>query len=212
MQPQEPVLLTGEIFMPVRNYSGDSWYSGNWVTGTVETIHGVVYPEQQLRYNMLLDELFWQSPGARQHVMLDKNTIQSFTMKMDGEVVHEFQRIFLPDPVTGSIQGKYVRVLFDEGDGVALYGMYHKRFSSRSERINMGGRVTHVRILTSQTAWYLQLPDEEIRSVRPRNRAFINSFPDKRDELRQLLRSNNIRVRDEVTLIQAAKLINELHQ
>ena len=209
---KDVVLLTGEIFTPTVNYSGNAWYSSGWVNGTVETINGVVYTGQQLRYNMLLDQLFWLSPNANRRVMLDKNTIKSFMLEMEGEVMHSFRKIYLPDPVTGTLQGIFARILFDQEQGVTLLGVYHKRFSSRSERVNRGGRTAHVRILTDNTSYYMQINDEDnMISVRPRNRAFINAFPDNKDTIRQMLRDHNLRVRDEASMIQAIRLINEYY-
>lgn len=210
---KDVVLLTGEIFTPAVNYSGNAWYSSGWINGTVETINGVIYSGLQLQYNMLLDQLFWLSPNANRRVMLDKITIKSFKLEMEGGVIHRFQQIYLPDPVTGTLQGKFARVLFDQEQGVSLFGAYHKRFSSRSERVNRGGRTAHVRILTDNTSYYMQINDEDnMISVRPRNRSFINAFSGNKDSIRQILRDHNLRVRDEASLIQAVKLIDEFHR
>lgn len=204
-----PVLLSGEVYRPAKNYSGDSWYTPGWLIGSVETFNGEAYSGLQLRYNSFLDELFWITPGSNSHVMLDKNTIKGFSLVFRNGDTELFRQVFISDPVTGVPQGHYARVLFDD-NGVTLYGLFHQRLSSRSETIHAGAGSAHLRILTNSTSWFLSTPDGKLRPVRTRNRAFLNSFGSDRDAVRQVLRANNLRVRDQATLIHAARLISRM--
>ncbi|MFN3555814.1 MAG: hypothetical protein ACK4VN_07615 [Bacteroidales bacterium] len=207
-EPPREVLLAGEVYMPVFNYSGDPWYNDNWTEGSVQTMLGEEYQHQPLMYNMLLDEVFWLSPGLRQPVMLDRGQVKAFSLKDQQGVLTWFEQVYIPDPITGNRVGKYARVMH-RCDSFRLFALTHKQVSSRSERINRGGHIVHVRILRDSRRYFIERADGQRMWVGLRHRSFLNAFGDQKAEVRSLLREQNVRVRDERTLALAVRLLSE---
>ena len=201
------VLLPGEIYYPASGYSGQQYLFDEWLRGTILTVDGLLYEGQNLKYNMLLDEVFWLSPVAFHQIMLDKGMVEAFSLGNGIGEILRFKKIRLPDPVSGNPVQRFVQVLH-EGE-ISLYMLKNVRASSRSESVNRGGQVVRQVILRDYTRYYLEMPDGSLTSISARRRSLLNNFPEYKREIRTLLRDEKIIIRRKDDLVRAVKVIDK---
>ncbi len=207
MPPDEHVFnevyLPGEIFFPPQAYSGRQFLFDDWKKGDIITQSGKVYTNQLLKYNMLLDELFWLSPGVFNHIMLDRGFINKFTIDIDGGQPLTFQKIPVKNPITGADAMQFAQQLY-KGD-LELYVTHHKRISARSEVVRTGETVSHQRILQKTQSYYLKNTSGEIVQLRPSRRSFISSMGKDRERINELIMAKQLTIQNQQQLIQAVK-------
>jgi hypothetical protein len=70
--------LTGELFAPVSAVDPATWFNLEWLPGDIYLSTGEIVRNKLIRYNGLLDELFWKEPKSGNIIKLDsKHSVKS---------------------------------------------------------------------------------------------------------------------------------------
>lgn len=201
--------LSGAAFTFGIISEGSQYFLDEWLPGDVVLTSGAVVGAQLLRYNGYLDELIWLPSMARSPVQADRGLIRQFTLRLPAD----------RDPVV------FVNMAFHPGFQAQGAGVYAQQLHSGNimllahRRVVPDGKVTrrsgnkifHLPVLKAKPVYYFILPDGEIRSMEKiRPRLFEKLFPEMRDEIRESLRMNRIRMRSEKELIRIITSLDTL--
>lgn len=204
---QHVVMLTGEIYMPPSNLTANPYLTQDWVRGTISTNSGKCYANQLLKYNRLLDELFWLSPEKYQHIMLDKSKISSFSYVSASDTLI-FEIIHVPDAITGKTSSVFAQRIYE--GSVHVFAIRSARLSSRTETVNLRGRSVQQQILQNRNDYFVYLPEQNrYVSLRLHKRSLIALFPAQEKEMKVFLRKNRLNIKREDQLLRAFRMIDD---
>ncbi len=201
--------LSGEVYTPPVIHSGSQWFIGEWATGSVTLITGEKVSDVMLRYNGYLDELFWLTPVTFEQVRLDKKLIRQFEMEDPGSGE---KLIFKNLEVNNMLAPGSIEVfaqLLHRSD-ISLYVHRKIRETGATTSVMVGGTLVARRVLGPDYQYYLQNRSELPGAIQPTRRSLMRTFPEHRRQIRQALRQQNIRIRNEAQLIYAIEIINDL--
>ena len=200
--------LSGRLDLPPHRPIGNQHYpTEEWMTGDVLLETGITAKNNLLRYNGYLDELFWLHEGDYQQVLVDKKMVREFLLYPPGSAEPtRFRRIKVYSPVLIGKDEIFGELLF-EGD-ISVYS-YRRVIEKGRGDYRVGNRLYGGIIIEPGHLYIFILPDGTTKVTRKiRRRNIIDMFPENRTEIRDLLRENKIRPRDEKDLIKAAGIIN----
>lgn len=201
--------LVGEIVDP--SYVGipDQLLESRWLPGEIILSDGQVRAVEALHYNGFHDELVFISE-SEQLIKLEKMRIAGFIL--ENELMNEtlvFEKIKLPSDVTRNSTGVYAQVLYD-GE-LTLYA--YRKIDNAGREIVREDNIAYERVIYKPaTIYYLKLQGGELLAFNSiRRNTLQRLFPEQSDEIRRLMRSNNIQLRnDELELIRAIKVLETL--
>lgn len=201
--------LAGEITRPVEGLIGSQYYINEWLNGDVTLINGAVARDKKLRYNGLLDEVFWLHEESLQHIKLDRHLISEFCLTLpdsgDSLLFRRIETDALRLSRTGDI---FVQVLYD--DVISLYA--YRRIARRGDVVEKRGRA---RIMLTEIEpahiYFFILPDKKVVTLENISRRSVyRAFREKRNELGRYLRIKNMDTADDEFLIETAKILKEI--
>ncbi len=203
------VPLAGEVREPTGMYTGDKYFKNEWLKGDVMLENGIVAENVKLRYNGLIDEVFWLHEGSLQHIMLDRGLVSGFRM-----YVPEENEMLLFEKVERSLlrmQGSkelYVQVLYD--DIVTLYA-YRQVSRKRDVYVRRGHSRYIFTELEHDPVYFFVLPGDVIVRLDALNRRDVyRAFPEIRDELRSIFRQRRSFSGEEQLLTETADHLNSI--
>jgi len=203
--------LSGELYTPPVIHAGNPWFIGEWTSSRItlhtgETIHG-----EMLRYNGYLDELFWLTHETYHQVQLDKKLIKKFEL-LDPESRQwlRFEKFEVKNILTPGTVSLFVQQLHH--DNISLHVHRKVRETGAVTSVMVGGSLVSRRVIGPDYQYYLQRNDQVPEAIQPTRRSLLRAFPEHRQQIRQSLRRNNLRIRSEAQLIAAVEIINEIVQ
>lgn len=208
--PPAQVRLSGEVFSFTIHSDGSMYFNDDWVPGEVTLTTGESVEVEKLRYNGFLDQLIWLNPANFQQIQVDKQMVQSFTMKLpyyEEELFFEnitFKPWFEANPIN-----IYGHVLYN-GD---IKLLAHRRVTKKGEVLeNVGSALVARAELESSPVFYILMPDNQAHAVRRFNRRTLyRIFPERADKIRSEFRKEHLRIRNENDLIKAVQIIDRLN-
>jgi hypothetical protein len=70
--------LSGELFIPAEPLEVITYFNSDWLLGDIYLANGEIVRNKYIKYNKLLDELFWLEPASNKIIKLDKEGILQF--------------------------------------------------------------------------------------------------------------------------------------
>lgn len=209
MFPPAQARLSGEVFTFNLHADGSMYFFDAWTPGIVTLITGEVVEAEKLRYNGYLDQLIWLNPANFQLIQIDKQMVKSFTLELphlQEELYFEnitFKPWFEANPMNIFAQ------ILHQGE---IKLLAHRRVSIKGEEIeNLGSALVARAKLEPAPVFYVLMPDGQVHSIRQINRRAISRiFPEHAGQIREALRRNNNRLRNEQDLIEAIKITEKM--
>lgn len=207
---QDPVApLPGEITQPGGMFRGNPYLIDEWLDGEIILSNGSIVGNIKLKYDGYRDDVLWLHERNMQHIILDRSQLSGFTLTIPetGEKLQfkKIERAALGLPGMGDL---FVEVLFS--DTVSLY--VHRRIVKIRDIYERRGRSRYIFAeIESDPVYYFLLPgNTAIRLDNINRRSLYRAFPEKRNELRQLLRRSRRTGNDEQALVETAIYLNKL--
>ena len=149
--------------------------------------NGMVAENVRLRYNGLIDELFWLHEGSMQHIRLDRGLVSGFRMYVPEEDERlEFTKVERGRLSMLGTSDIFVQVLYD--DIVILYA-YRQVSRKRDVYVRRGRSRYKLTEVEPDPVYFLVLPgDIVIRPDTLNRRDVYRAFPGIRNELRSIFR------------------------
>jgi hypothetical protein len=86
--------LTGELFVPDFTVDSRTYFYSVWVSGNIYLSNGIVVRNKLIKYNRLLDQLFWLETKSNNMIKLDKESILRFHFSdINGDTSVYFRKI-----------------------------------------------------------------------------------------------------------------------
>jgi hypothetical protein len=86
--------LTGELFVPDFTIDSRTNFYTEWESGNIYLSNGIVVRNKLIKYNRLLDQLFWLEPKSNNIIKLDKESILRFHFSdINGDTTVYFRKI-----------------------------------------------------------------------------------------------------------------------
>jgi hypothetical protein len=86
--------LTGDLFTPALTVDPTTYFNPEWLAGDIFLSNGEIVRNKLIKYNGLLDELFWKEPKSKNIIKLDKEAILQFHFQnYNGDTSVYFRKI-----------------------------------------------------------------------------------------------------------------------
>ncbi len=195
--------LSGEIVTLSMRARGSQYTHENWKKGEVVLYSGELVSDLSLRYNGYRNILVWRDPETLNHIRLDDQLIEAFSLQLESGTIN-FRRLRV-SPGDKSI---FAECLFE--DEVKLFAW--RNIEQTGDYIqSTGARMVSIPILEPRPQYYLKDKQGNTTRIRRLNqRSLTDAFPEEqREKVRELAERHNVRINDETTMIRAVRKIND---
>jgi hypothetical protein len=193
-------LLSGELFDPASTPDISTYFNKEWLSGDIRLMDGRIIRNKKIKYNGLIDELFWLEPVSNLTIKLDKESINQFHfLNFQGDTTIRFIKIKIKQDIfTDSIE------IFSQEikkGNLSLLISHHYYFAGK-EAVRMNKSLYLKEIYKEEPVYYLRFPNNRIIEFKRFSRKnLFASIPDKKDLIRQYFResiSGKIRTDQEI--------------
>lgn len=182
--------LTGELFAPALPVDATTYFNSEWLSGDIYLSNGEVVRNKLIKYNGLLDELFWQEPKSKNIIKLDKEAILQFHfLNFKGDTSVYFRKIKVKRYVIADSSEVFGEVIYD--GSLSLF-VLHTFFIERRELINMNGIPYQKDIYAEEPIYYFRFTNNKTFVTKSLNRNSLYAFfPGNKDKIKKFLKANN---------------------
>jgi hypothetical protein len=186
--------LSGKIFISkLRSVKIQYFYK--WAEGDIIMSDGYVIKDKFIRYNQYYDELIWLRKKDYKTAMLDKETISEFIIYDEEKNPYaHFKKVRIKNWYEIDSTDVYFQVL-TEGN-LSLYAFRRTIL------------IPNTNELYEKNEYYLHKGNDYLK-IDPRRFRLLRSLPEYKSQLRQIIRKNRLKVKNEPHLIKAIMLLNE---
>lgn len=188
--------ITGEPFVHYyAMFDGVPFYQGDWLTGSVTMKSGETYNGLQLRYDNYKDDLIYQNNVTNNVIIIDKNSIEQFTLTLLNGKVETFKPIEHKNLSNQS--GRYFAIILEDSLSVIKkYEAKEERYSNANMTLKKTGAFVQKE---SRYTW----DGNELKAVPRFRRLLLRQYPQHKEELRRFFFHNHIRMKndDDVRLL-----------
>lgn len=188
--------LTGELFSTER-LNADTWFNKEWAPGEILLADGSYSVNNKIRYNSLLDELFWLEPVSGKIVKLDKGSIEQFRIiKPLDNTIASFRRLHVDSNFLADTADIFAEVLYT--GGITLY-LRHNFYFQGTELTGPSNKRRLKDIYRENPEYYIKLNDNNLVEVHFLRKNLYLLFPDKKEPIKKYFRENAVRSPAEIT-------------
>lgn len=188
--------ITGEPFVHYyATFDGVPFYQGDWLTGSVTMKSGETYNGLQLRYDDYKDDLIYQNNVTNNVIIIDKNSIEQFTLTLPNGKEETFKPIEHKNLSNQSCH--YFAIILEDSLSVI------KKYEAKEEQYS------NVNLTLKKTGAFVQKESRytwdgtELKAVPRFRRLLLRQYPTHKEELRKFFFHNHIRMKndDDVKLL-----------
>ena len=181
--------LTGELFAPALPVDATTWFNSEWLSGDIYLSNGEVVRNKLIKYNGLLDELFWQEPESKNIIKLDKEAILQFHfLNFKGDTSVYFRKIKVKQNIIADSSEVFGEVVYN--GRLSLY-ILHTFFIERRELIYMNGIPYQKDIYAEEPIYYFKFTNNKTFVTRNLNKHSLSAFsPGNKDKIKGFLKAN----------------------
>ena len=194
--------LTGELLQSFDQTIGSQYYY-DWDTANITYLSGEVVHNKKLRYNGYLNEMIWLTPITFKQIKLDKADMKEVYFLNLHTTFRPLKINTYQDTVI-----IFVEVLYQ--NKLACYA--HRKIKLNHVEITSTDKISFSQnVIESEPVYYLKSP-REIQYVafsKISRRSLVLLFPLHKQEVRRLLRKNNLSVKKEKDFVNALLLIEK---
>ena len=200
--------LSGEIsalpFDTATNFNKD------WVIGDIFLIDGGIIRNKYIKYNGLLDELFWIEPKSGKTVKLDKEVIMQFHFQdVQGDTSVYFRKIKIKQDILSDSIETYGQLIY-EGN-LSLY-VSHKFRLIRTELTRRNGILFENGIHEEEPVYILRYKHIKTSVYKNLSRQNLYAFaPEKKEEIKRFFKQTKLlRIQNYPDIIMLMKFLNSI--
>lgn len=196
--------LKGEIYSISALANDKFFYQQDWKVSTITLTDGDVFENVKLRYLAYGDQIIAYNDNVRTLFKIEKETVKQFTYKNEANNKEvKFVNVCSDQFYTGC---RFFQEMYSGNS--KLMGFHFVEEVKVSPYTDKQGimRDSEYRMNTS---YYLFNDKLGFVKIQKNRRSFIKNFPDKKREIKKLLRKNKQIIIDENSLIQAFILLDE---
>jgi len=181
--------LTGELFAPALPVDATTWLNSEWLSGDIYLSNGEVVRNKLIKYNGLLDELFWQEPKSKNIIKLDKEGILQFHfLNFKGDTSVYFRKIKVKQNIIADSSEVYGEVVYD--GSLSLF-VLHTFFIERRELVYMNGIPFQKDVYAEEPIYLFRSTNNNTFVTRHLDRKSLIAFsPANKDKIKDFLKTN----------------------
>ena len=181
--------LSGELFSPDLSPDITTYFNREWLSGDIWLTDGRIVRNKRIKYNGLLDELFWLEPISNQTIKLDKEGILQFHfLNYQGDTSVYFRKLKVKrDSFNDSIE-IFGQELF-HGD-LSLY-VLHSFYFKGTEIVPKNKKNIMKDIYIEEPVYYIKFLNNKVVGFKRFSRKNVYAFvPDKKEQIRKFLKES----------------------
>jgi hypothetical protein len=181
--------LPGEVFIPAEPLDVITYFNIDWLPGDIYLANGEVAGNINIKYNKLLDELFWLEPASNKIIKLDKEGILGFHfLNLLGDTSVYFKRINAKRNALVDSSEIFGREIYK--GKLSLFILYNFIIEQKELAI-VNGVYCEKNIYGEEPIYYLQfLNNKAVGLTRLNRKNLCAVFPGKKDQIKKFFREN----------------------
>ena len=183
--------LTGELFAPVSAVDPITWFNLEWLPGDIYLSTGEIVRNKLIRYNGLLDELFWKEPISGNTIKIDRESIMQFHYQnINRDTTVYFIKIKVKKNALSDSSEVFGEVIYDKIN--SLYILH--TFNIKGTEIVRSNGTTFEKINYEKIPVYVFMFTKNKTFVtRSLSRRSLYSIcPEKKDRINEFLKENKL--------------------
>ena len=183
------VCLTGELFTPDFIVDGSTYFNSEWLPGDIYLSSGEVVRNKLIKYNGLLDELFWKEPKSNNVIKLDKEAILRFHFQnFNGDPAVYFTKIKVRRNNISDSSEAFGQVV-NEGN-LSLYILHDYKIAA-TELIRQNGKLLERTNYVEEPVYIFRLTNNKTFVFKHLNRKKLYSIsPVNSEKIKEFLKTN----------------------
>jgi len=182
-------LLSGELFNPEMMPNISTHFNKEWLLTDILLTDYRLVRNKMIKYNGLLDELFWLEPESNQTIKLDKEAIMKFHfLNFQGDTTIRFRKIKVKRDIFKDSSEIFVQ---DINNGTLSLLISHSFYFAGKEPVRMNQSYYMKEIYNEEPVYYLEFPDNKLIEFRKFSRKNLYKLiPDKKEMIRKYFRES----------------------
>ena len=188
-QTNYELYLTGELFTPDFIVDGTTYFNSEWLPGDIYLSNGGVVRNKLIKYNGLLDELFWQEPRSGNVIKLDKEEILKFHFQnLNGDSSVYFRKIRIRRNALTDSSEIFAQVVYE--GSLSLY-ILHTYMTAGTELVRQNGNLFEKTNYVGEPVYVFRLTNNKTLVFKSLNRKKLHSIsPDNSEKIKEYLKTN----------------------
>lgn len=198
--------LSGELFAPTLD--SITWFTQDWVYGDIFLSDGEIIRDKQIKYNGLLDELFWLEPKSGKTIKLDKEGILKFHfLNLDGDTSVYFRKLKLKQDILTDSREVFVQEIYN---GKLSLFVLHTFHVERKEIFANNNVYFEREIYLEKPEYFLNFTNKRTVAVKSLTWKNLCIFiPDKKEQIKQFFKlARKVKIESYTHMILLMKFLN----
>ena len=200
--------LSGELSaMP---FDTITYFNKDWLLGDIFLIDGGIIRSKYIKYNGLVDELFWIEPISGKTVKLDKEAITQFHFRnFEGDTSVYFRKIKVKRDILADSIETYGQVIYR--GNLSLFVSHTFRLI-RTELTRKNGNLFENSIHEEEPVYILRFKNIKTSGYKKLNRKNLYAFaPEKKDQIKRFFKQTKLwRIQNYPDIIMLMKFLNSI--
>ena len=181
--------LTGELFAPDVIVDAATYFNPAWLSGDIYLSNGEIVRNKLIKYNGLLDELFWLGPKSKNIIKLDKEAILQFHFRnINGDTSVYFRKIKFKRNILADSAVVFGQVIYNGSSALFVIHTFKKE---GTELIRKDGRPFEKDVFTEEPIYFFSFVNHRTFVTKSLKRNSLYAFsPGNKDKIKEFLRAN----------------------
>jgi hypothetical protein len=178
--------VAGELYNG--DLQSDTYLNPDWIEGDLLLESGEIISNLFLRYNGLIDELFWRESVSNTVIKVDKESVMGFHFNdFRGDTTVFFRRMKIKkDFVSDSVLSFLQEIDFNR---IKLF-IFHSKFFLRKENYSVNGKISMRDKYIDQPVYFIESESGLSVFKKFNGHALCKAYPDKSDLIRKYIRNS----------------------
>ena len=181
--------LTGELFTPNQSIDGATYFNSDWAPGDIYLSNGEVVRNKLIKYNGLLDELFWQESRSKNVIKLDKEAIMQFHfLNLNGDSTVHFRKIKVKRSTISDSSEIFGQVIYE--GSLSLF-ILHTYKTAGNELIRQNGNLFEKTNYSEEPIYIFRYTDNKTFITKSLSRKRLYAFsPGNKNKIKEFIKAN----------------------
>ncbi len=199
-------VLSGELF--ALTLDTITWFNKDWASADIFLSDGEVIRNKQIKYNGLLDELFWKEPKSGKTIKLDKEAILKFHfLNLQGDTSVHFRKLKVKRDILTDSSEVFVQEIYN--GNLSLF-VLHTIYVERREVIAKNNVYFEREIYIEKPGYYFSFANN--RPIALKSLTWKNLYifiPDKKEQIKQFFKlARKVKIETYPHMILLMKFLN----
>jgi hypothetical protein len=179
--------LPGELYMPAKEVDTVTYFNRDWLLGDIFLSNGEIVRNKYIKYNGLLDELFWLEPKSKKTVMLDKEAILQFHfLNIQGDTSVYFRKLLVERSILNDTMEIFGQTVYN---GEISLSVIHTFYIKHREIVSTTNGIFQKDTYAEEPVYFMKFIGKSGVVLKKLNRKNLYTFfTDKKDKIKQFFK------------------------